>query len=233
MGLSGSDYEKAFQEAFKKVKPKEIVHFQCGWGSWPNWWTQSTPDFQAGFNARDASERRKSMNIVTPKYRFNTQFLPKKVLETPRKFQMVTQEDGVKWFVPTDGEPSEIYKSGFDKRGFGGRALTFTLLDDTEFSVIGPWNISADELYRHTNIDLRDKHRTMGIVALRSEAFKFGGMGNDYYDVLHLDFGPVVGTIDRIPNLAQDFANKHNITVVYQVVTAGGGQMGSKRPRHD
>ena len=135
------------------------------------------------------------------------------------------------WIIPTNGEPSEIHSHNAPHTGYGGRVLFFPLdEEDKLYKAKGPWHRNADDLFAATGIDLRNNHLTLGIVALERRSVKHKGMANDYRGILHLDENEIRGEFDRIPKLAQKIANERGEDVVYQVITAGGGRLGTKKP---
>ena len=108
-----------------------------------------------------------------------------------------------------------------DRRGFGGRTINFTLVDDTIISVPGPWHTNADDLHATTGIDLRNLHFTQGIVAHEWKLLDFAT--GEYSQILHYDTVPMIGPYDRIEKLAKKFSEDTQSVVYYAVRTAGGG----------
>lgn len=150
--------------------------------------------------------------------------------EDPEFYRKV-QKGPFTWFVPNNGNPSKInWHNPRDENGYGGSVVKFPLEDGSICDVKGPWCRTADTLFEVTGIDLRNNHLTFGIIALERQSVKHKGMTNDYKGVLYVDEDETVGDFDRIPKLAQKMANERGENVVYQVITAGGGQLGTKRP---
>ena len=138
------------------------------------------------------------------------------------------------WAVNTEEPGALIYYDPRDEhsQGFGGAVLTFKLTDGTEVKVKGPWHSNSSALYTSTGIDLRNKHKTWGLVALQREyrPLPKNVSGNSSYyrfvDVLHLDTEPVVGAFNRIREIAQVAANEMDQPVFYYSESRGGSSCG-------
>jgi hypothetical protein len=131
------------------------------------------------------------------------------------------------WYVAIQGNSADnIYVDTHDPKseGFAGSTLEFQLEDGTIDKVKGPWHSNSESLLSDTGYDITDKHLTQGIIALDSTNKETGPWGVTIHnDILHYDEIPVIGDFDRIPNMAQEFANKLNQPVYYAVITDGGG----------
>jgi hypothetical protein len=115
--------------------------------------------------------------------------------------------------------------------GFGGAGVTFRMSDGTTKSLQGPWNSNADALFEQTGVDLRNSNITFGIVAKSREHIEFSK--ERFSDILHEDLEPTSGRYDRIPDLAQDFANRLNSTIYFAYRARGGGSSGHKHPKKE
>lgn len=142
-------------------------------------------------------------------------------------------EDSVYWFWPSQhDEPGAMVHVGgiyAGKRsdGYGGRTLDFPTKDGV-IKIQGPWHSNTDALYERTGVDLRDKHRTIGVIALRR-----GMEGNDsvLLDVVYADpDGGLVGTFDRIRDLAEKMATEANTVLFYYRKSSSGSSCGPVYP---
>lgn len=88
---------------------------------------------------------------------------------TNQKYTKHVTKNGRIWLVPDKENAGDGIHVGFDYNtksdGYGGRELTFELVDGGYITLHGPWLTTSEPLYRATGIDVRDKHRTKVIVA--------------------------------------------------------------------
>lgn len=138
------------------------------------------------------------------------------------------------WLVPVNNDPSmiHVHTQSPSSQGYGGSNIEFKIDDGSIYMVKGPWRSNTEDLFLETGLDLRKNHETFGIIALDRRSVKHKPMQYDYFDVLHMDDGPVIGEFDRIEKMAQIKANDLNKNVYYQVQTAGGGQIGMACPQN-
>ena len=90
---------------------------------------------------------------------------------------------------------------------------------------------NAQALYADTGVDVRDTHKTVGIVAFKRE-WLGGGLNNgaEYTDIIHHDKEPILGRYNRIMDIAQEAANYTGEVVHYAMRSGGGGSSGAKKP---
>ena len=129
-------------------------------------------------------------------------------------FDFYKGKSGTGWLVANDVEncADYIYATDSDKwemagKGFAGRTLTMKLTDGNVFSLKGGWHSNAEALLQDTGVDVRDKHETFAVVALRRDA-KY------LYDVIYVDEKPQIGLFQRSNAIAKEFATKYNEPVV-------------------
>lgn len=148
-----------------------------------------------------------------------------------RTYKLFYGKSGKRWLVanqPNEGD--NVYVEGEkNSDGFGGRILTFKLMDGTTVGLKGPWHSNADTLFEDTEYNARDKHLTIGIVAkyVKPDYYK----GDLFTSILHLDKEPVIGEYDRVQKIAQEFANKLKHEVRYAMKSTGGGSSGPVKPQ--
>lgn len=147
-------------------------------------------------------------------------------------YRVVNGHSGNTWLVPTycawPGEYIHVDQHDPHSQGYGGGILDFPLEDGTVYSVKGPWHSNSEALYEDTGVDLRDTHRTYGCVALE---VRYDQTGNGIFTkLIHVDREPVVGSYDRINDIAQMEANRRNHPIAMCLISSGGGQMGWEYP---
>jgi len=103
--------------------------------------------------------------------------------------------------------------------GYGGATLNFLLEDGTTDAVKGPWHSNSLSLFNDTGIDLRNNTITIGAIG-KDRTFE----GNTTFleDVLYEDTDWVLGSFNRIKDMAQEFADKLGIKVWYYSQSTGG-----------
>lgn len=181
------------------------------------------------------------MKIIKDEHRFtyNNAMVCASYEASLKTYRKVGGKSGNTWLVPTLGDPSKIHLDRHDpkSKGYGGSTLTFRLDNGEEYSVKGPWNSNSDSLYHDTGIDLRNNHKSRGIVALKREVpedrSRYSSMDYIYKDVLHLDEDMVRGSFNRVEDIGQKIANELNQTVYYQVVSQDGGSSGTIEPQRE
>lgn len=150
-----------------------------------------------------------------------------------RRYHTTLDPRGLRWLWSNDHNPGDhIYvEGGPNSNGFGGRTLTFELVDGSSVALKGPWHSNSGALFANTGVDLRDKHLTCGIVALKRTCGRLSRHEPDEYDeVLHYDIEPVVGAFDRIEAIAKKEASMRHRPVFYAFVSASGGCSGQVQP---
>jgi hypothetical protein len=151
------------------------------------------------------------------------------------KYHKHVDSDGTIWLVADGpGKGDAVYCSGGPgSQGFGGATLRFELVDGGVEMLTGPWHTNADALFSHTGVDVRDQFLTFGIVAEEREHVA-GRWGANYYDkIIHHDSEPIVGTYDRIHNIAKTWAKENGKVCYYAFITPGGGSSGQESPKKD
>lgn len=110
-------------------------------------------------------------------------------------------------FVEADKRELAPDYDGF--KGFGGRTITFDMVDGTQESLKAPWQSNADALFYDTGVDLRNKHWSMCIISKGREPDPYNlGHYGVAKDVIHLDKGPVLGEFHRGTKLAMRIAKE-------------------------
>lgn len=137
------------------------------------------------------------------------------------------------WFWPTlHDEPGAMVHcgsiiAGHRSEGYGGSMLKFPTKDGV-ISIQGPWHSNTDALFEKTGIDLRDKHRTVGAIAL---ARAYEGNETVFMNVVYLDPDEgVIGTFDRIGALAQQMSDANDTPLYCYRRSAGGSSNGPVYP---
>lgn len=145
----------------------------------------------------------------------------------------VIEKDGTHWFWPNEHDESgamvhmgSIY-AGQRSEGYAGRTLDFTTKDGV-IKIQGPWHSNSDALYEKTGVDLRNKHRTMGVISLER-----GSKGSEtvLLKVVYMDPEEgMVGTFDRVQELAQKMSDANNCVLYYYRRSSGGSSCGPVYP---
>jgi hypothetical protein len=105
--------------------------------------------------------------------------------------------------------------------GYGGATIKFILEDDSVYTAKGPWHSNAEDLFKATGVDLRDKHLTYICVSVGLE-FDPTNQLPVFLEVLHLDDEPTVGSFERY----REIAKKYPEAKFFYVRSAGGAQYG-------
>lgn len=146
----------------------------------------------------------------------------------------VKEKDGVTyWFWPSvhDEAGAMVHVGsimvGIRSEGYGGRTLDFPTKGGV-VKIQGPWHSNTDALYERTGVDLRDKHRTTGVVALKRGT---EGYETTLLDVVYVDpDGGVVGKFNRIQELAQQMSDESDKVLFYYRRSLGGSSCGPVYP---
>ena len=142
-----------------------------------------------------------------------------------RKYNKYIDTSGKIWLVADQPNKADnIYvQGGVNSDGFGGRELSFTLVDDTVIKLKGPWHTNSEALYSATGVDVRDTHLTFGCV---SRARDYEGNKTNMVDVIYIDEQPTLGLFQRIANIAKNLVNKHKCTLYTYTQSQSGSSCG-------
>ena len=156
-----------------------------------------------------------------------------------RRYHKVLGKSGRYWFYPENEIAGNVYVTpnpeenrpgykGF--RGFGGREISFPLVDGTTDKIRGPWHSNSDALFSDTGVDLRDRHITFVVISRGVKSDPDNYMGTIMTDVLHIDEEPTIGSFERGKKLAQEIANKEGKPVQCYSESRGGSSRGMIKP---
>lgn len=141
-------------------------------------------------------------------------------------YNLVVGKSGKRWLYTDYAD--NIYVEGVpNSRGFGGRTLTFELINGSEIKLTGPWHTNAETLYRDTSVDLRDKHLTFIVVALERVRVWPKII---LKDVIYKDEKPLLGLFNRGDIIAKKLAIELNKTVFVYRQSKGGSSCGPVTP---
>lgn len=142
-----------------------------------------------------------------------------------RRYHKVCDKRGRVWlYSDQEDAASNIYvEGGPGSDGFGGREITFPLVDGGEVKLRGPWHTNSGALMTATGVDLRDRHLTLVVVALeRVEIWPKTVLRG----VIYRDDKPVLGRFDRGDEIAQRIADELNVSVYCYQQSKGGSTSG-------
>lgn len=147
-------------------------------------------------------------------------------------YRLIQGHSGNAWIVPSNcawpAEDIHVDQHDPHSQGYYGRTLTFPLEDGSTYAARGPWHSNPDSLFADTGVDIRDRHRTYGCVALN---MRYDKRGNGVYsNLIHVDREPVLGTFDRLDKIARREATKRYHPVAVCSISSGGGHMGWEYP---
>jgi hypothetical protein len=147
------------------------------------------------------------------------------------RYILALGKDGKKWvYADAPNAADQVWVDGGPRsEGSGGRTLTFELSDGGTVDLQGPWKTGADGLLKATGIDIRDRYTTRGIVALERDKGNVYAP-DTYRQIIHYDEAPVIGTFDRVRDVAQAAANTLGVRVQVGVISQGGGYGGWADP---
>lgn len=149
-------------------------------------------------------------------------------------YKMVKSKSGRAYFYrDVKFGAGNIYADGGPgSQGMGGSTCRFHLEDGTHYDSIGPWMTNANDLFRETGVDLRNKHASRLILARKTEYPKGQYCDRpDMIDVVHFEEEFIEGPFDRANILAQEIANKMGEKLFYFIETSGGAQMFHVTPK--
>ncbi len=107
--------------------------------------------------------------------------------------------------------------------GYGGRKISFDLIDGTIINLQGPWHTNPYALFNDTGIDLRDKHYTFGMIGTKWVNL------DKITDLIYTDNEWKLGRMDRIDKIAQELLNQYG-ELYYYVESMGGTRTKHVRP---
>lgn len=124
---------------------------------------------------------------------------------------------------------ANVYVSGGpNSDGFGGRTLTFPLVEGGEIKLKGPWHTNSGDLFANTGVDVRDRHYTFVVISRGRES------GEHYEsimtDVLYVDNEPQLGSFHRGDSLARQWAQHLGVPVYLYSQSSGGSSCGQVKP---
>lgn len=146
------------------------------------------------------------------------------------KYTVHKDKSGKRWLVGDVPNKAEyVYvEGGPNSDGFGGRVITFPLVEGGELPLKGPWHSNSSDLFKATGIDVRGMSYSMCCIGLDR---RFEGDCTYVTDVIYMEPEPLLGP-DR-PNvraIAEAFADELGHSVFLDVRTRGGGSNGSVDP---
>lgn len=147
-----------------------------------------------------------------------------------RRYHKHVGKSGKVWLVADqeDAAANVYVEGGPNSDGFGGRTLTFSLVDGTEIKLKGPWHANSDSLFQDTGIDVRDKHYTFVVISRRRKS------GEHYesvmVDVLYRDERPQLGSFHRGDLLARQWTKNTGASVFLYSQSSGGSSCGQVKP---
>jgi hypothetical protein len=152
-------------------------------------------------------------------------------------YKKIVDDNGCVWLYPVNNDhPGDnVYfhdPKDLKSQGFAGRVICFPLEDGTFYHAKGPWHSNSQSMKNHTNIDITDKHKTFGLVALKKDhkdKDNYSLFGT-FDDIIYQDDQPQIGEYSRIQKLAQSLANELGIDVYYYTESLGGGSSGPVHP---
>lgn len=147
-----------------------------------------------------------------------------------RHYHLHVGKSGKRWLVADqeDAAANVYVEGGPNSDGFGGRTLTFPLVDGSEVKLKGPWHTNSEALYADTGIDVRNQHYTFVVV---SRDRKYGrNFETICVDVLYCDEAPLLGSFHRGDLLAREWARQLGQPVYIYSQSAGGSHSGQVKP---
>lgn len=137
---------------------------------------------------------------------------------------------GTSWYWAADRDNAADYiycrhEGNYHSNGFGGATMRFPL-EGGSVEVQGPWHSNAEALFAETGVDLRDKHHTRGVLGLCYAQTFYSAI-----DVIYFDEDWVLGSYNRVDDLARELANKYNVPIYGWMAGQGGGHSIYKEPQ--
>lgn len=160
-------------------------------------------------------------NFTTPSYAMFSAIAE----AASHKYYMYKDKSNRIWLVGDEPNAAEhIYvDGGKGSNGFGGRTMTFELVDGSTVNLIGPWHTNSSALLQAVGIDLRDKYFTWGCIGT-DRYFNNGNSGIS--NLIYIDKEPILGKYDRIDNLAKQLSEERQECLFYYRQTLGGSTLG-------
>lgn len=147
-----------------------------------------------------------------------------------RKYHKYLGKNGRTYLVADQPDAgANIYvEGGPNSDGFGGRTLTFPLVDGGEVKLKGPWHTNSGDLFANTGVDVRDRHYTFVVISRRRESGK--NYESIMVDVLYKDDEPQLGSFHRGDLLARQWAKETGAPVFLYSQSSGGSSCGQVKP---
>lgn len=171
------------------------------------------------------------LKVITPYWRLDRPYMICGSAEAESKrYNLYKGRSGRRWLVADQLNAADnIYvEGGPGSEGFGGRELSFLLVNGSTLRLRGPWHTNDDALYRDTGVDVRNRHLTIGAIGLRrvgSKELKFWDPIS-VADVIYQDEDWTLGEFDRIKKYAKEISKNSLKELFYAVVSQGGGSAG-------
>lgn len=155
---------------------------------------------------------------------------------TKVKYRKHTCPKGTYYVGDCDEASDFIYLSNSDKKGFGGRDITFEMIDGTTETQKGPWKVGSADLFKDTGVDVRGQVSSFVLIA-KSRASEPhptwpGSKVEGYNGILYKDIKPM-RLVDRgvsPQSLAKMFANQLGHTVYLYHDSKSGSSCGPVDP---
>lgn len=147
-----------------------------------------------------------------------------------RRYHKHVGKSGKVWLVADQEDvAANVYvEGGPNSDGFGGRTLTFPLVDGTEIKLKGPWHANSEALFADTGVDVRDRVFTFVVISRDRKS------GENYesimVDVLYKDDAPQLGSFHRGDLLAREWAKEIDAPVFLYSQSSGGSSCGQVKP---
>ena len=153
-----------------------------------------------------------------------------------RKYRWFKGKSGARWLVadqPNEGDNVYVEEmnpnGGHGFQGFGGRTLTFPLINGGEIKLKAPWMSNSNALFNDTGHDVRNKHLTFVVIAKKRDT-----IGPHYNTrlsgILYKDDNWTIGLFDRGKHRAQMLANKLGHSIYLYSESQGGSSCGPVDP---
>jgi len=140
-------------------------------------------------------------------------------------------DNGDLWFWPKDhpnaGDHIHYWRRAENPRhGYGGRTIVFKIGEEDHdwISVKGPWHSNSGALLNNTKVDLTCNHLTWGVIGYERRQDKT--LMGVITDIAYMDSRPVVGTFNRLADIAQFIADDSKKRVVMYMASVGGSRAG-------
>lgn len=143
-----------------------------------------------------------------------------------RKYHKYLGKNGRTYLVADqpDAGANVYVEGGPNSDGFGGRTLTFPLVEGGEIKLKGPWHTNSDDLFANTGIDVRDRHYTFVVISRDRKSGK--NYESIMVDVLYRDDEPRLGSFHRGDELARQWARELGGPVYLYSQSSGGSSCG-------